>query len=450
MLGRILVVDDVVTNRIVLKGRLAEAFYQPLLAADGKSCLRMARSERPDLILLDPALPDIGGIEVLEQLRRDPVACAIPVIVVAPEDGPALRIAAFRAGADDVLTRPLEDQVLLARLRNLIAARKGIEDLAPDPAFGLHEQAADFMPGGMIGIVATSPDRAEALRRQLAFHMRCHIATLDRETAFGGATAPDIYVIDAGAAGDGLQLMSELRCRERVRNAGFCILRRADARPGQIAFALDLGAGDVVAPDVDPAELAVRLHALLRRKAAADRRWATVQDGLRMAVVDPLTGLHNRRYGNARLTEMIEQARITRQPLAVMLADIDRFKRINDGWGHAAGDAVLVEIARRLKSGLGEGGLLARYGGEEFLIAVPGTHLDAAQTIARRICAGIEQKPLLLPGGEKLHVTASIGLTISNAPAHETAGDVVNRADRALLVSKAEGRNQVTVARSAA
>ncbi|MFT4151753.1 MAG: diguanylate cyclase [Paracoccaceae bacterium] len=456
MAGRILVVDDAVTNRIVLKAKLAAACYQPLLAGGGAGCLRLARQERPDAILLDLMLPDMAGTAVLEQLRADPVTRDIPVVVVSASEDRADRLAAFRAGADDFIAKPVDEQFLLARLRSLIAARAAVEGFSPDMALGLAEPAADFIRPGVIALVADRAEEAAALRGLLQPHLSGRMVTLaPGEALMDDSVMPDAYVIaaDLGGTGGGLRLMSDLRSRAAGRHAGICILHpagRADLAP----MALDLGASDVIAAGGDPGELAARLKAVLRRKAAVDRMRASVQDGLRLAMTDSLTGLHNRRYGVSQLAAIARLADDRHQPFAVMVVDIDHFKRVNDNWGHAAGDAVLIEVARRLKSALREGDLLARFGGEEFLIAIPEMTLEPARAIAERLCAAVEELPIPLPEGGDLRITVSIGLAIGNArprvPLHEPVNEIVNRADRALLVSKSEGRNQVTVARSAA
>ena len=129
MSGKILIVDDVATNRIVYKVKLGAACYAPILAADGRGCLAMARQEKPDLILLDLVLPDMPGTEVLRRLRADPATASVPVVVFSAEDDAAVRLEALGAGADDFLLKSVDDQTLLARLRNLLREREAIAEL---------------------------------------------------------------------------------------------------------------------------------------------------------------------------------------------------------------------------------------------------------------------------------------------------------------------------------
>ena len=155
----------------------------------------------------------------------------------------------------------------------------------------------------------------------------------------------------------------------------------------------------------------------------------------------------------AQLQAIAERAMAAGSSFAVMVADLDRFKVVNDRWGHLAGDAVLVEVAKRLRNTLRAGDLLARIGGEEFLIALPDITLAEARNIAERLCAAVQDQPIAC-GTVDLQITASIGLAISEGGAPPDQIDsvtaMVDRADRALMRSKSAGRNQVTISRSAA
>lgn len=463
MSGKILIVDDVATNRIVFKVKLGAACYQPILAADGASCLRLAQEAAPDLILLDLTLPDMPGIEVLQRLRDHPASRDIPVVVLSALPDPEARLAALRAGADDFLTKPIDDATLMARLRNLLRAREAAAELgqreAPIHALGLAEDRAPFEGPGMVALVANRAETALRWRRDLIAVVPDRIVVLSREEALaeGGmdtGDVADIFVIDTdlGQAGGGLRLMSELRSRAPTRHAAICIVHPAGA-VDTAAMAYDLGADEQVDTGMDPREMGVRLRGLLRRKRAADRLRASVQDGLRLAVIDPLTGLYNRRYAIPQLAAIAEHAHKSSAGLAVMVIDLDRFKTVNDRWGHAAGDAVLAEVARRLSDNLRSDDLLARIGGEEFLVALLTTGLPQARATAERLCEAVQEQPIALPCGGSLSVTVSIGLAISDRgrpPRMEPVTEVVNRADRALLAAKSNGRNKVTISRSAA
>ncbi len=466
MSGKILIVDDVATNRIVLKVKLAAACYHPLMADDGESCLRLSRDEDPDLILLNDTLPDMTGVDVLMRLRAAPETRDIPIIFLSAVVDTETRRGALLEGADDFLQKPLDDQILMARIRSLVRNRTASGTVGRNETalnvLGMAEASPEFEMPGVVALVANRPETAMAWRRDLSEFMSDRLVIMSREEALAdsldGAVQPDIFVleVDLDHQNGGLRLMSDLRSRALTRHAAICIVspdRLPDSTAEAAVMAFDLGANEVVTASVDPHEWGLRLKKLLRRKRAADRMRASVQEGLRASVIDPLTGLHNRRYAMPYLSGIAERAQAADLPYAVLVIDLDRFKAVNDHWGHTAGDSVLVEVAARLSANLREGDLLARVGGEEFLVGLPDTGLSAAQLIAERLCKAVKATPVRTPSGAVIKVTVSIGLAVGNAQpknATESSADVIDRADHALLIAKSAGRNQVTISQTAA
>ena len=464
MHGRILIVDDIATNRILYRARLAAAFYEPLLAASGAECLTVAMAQQPDLILLDLHLPDLSGHDVLRCLRANPATRDILVIVLTSTPDSAVRLAAFAAGADDVIGKPAGDAVLLARVRNLMRAKAGVdfpagEALAP----GFTEPAATFERKATVAVVAGRDDRGRRLQLDLADALGCPLIVLSRPQALaeagmaeagpGPSTVPDVFIVqDDGSDTTGtLRFLSELKSHQATRHSAVCVLGRS-GEGDEAAIAFDLGADDVVGSDVTAAELAMRTRGLIRRKRRGDLKRARIEDSLRLAMIDPLTGLYNRRYALPQLAAIAVRARETGSHFAVMAVDLDRFKLVNDRHGHGAGDQVLVEVSRRLTENLRASDLLARFGGEEFLVALPDAGMPLARTVAERLCQAVEERPIRLASGIGLTVTVSIGVAVSDGSGarHATAAEVIEAADLALRDSKVSGRNQVTFRRSAA
>ncbi len=171
---------------------------------------------------------------------------------------------------------------------------------------------------------------------------------------------------------------------------------------------------------------------------------------LRSGFTDVLTGWNNRRYLAVRLGEELARARRERTGLVCLMLDIDHFKRVNDTWGHAAGDAVLRELAQRIESQVRASDVAARYGGEEFVVLLPDTNVEAAGKLAERIRHEIAAAPIELPSGESVTITVSIGIAeVSPAPDArdlKTLGDsLIARADVALYAAKSAGRDRVMV-----
>jgi two-component system cell cycle response regulator len=458
--GKILIVDDVATNRIVLKVRLASAYYETLQAAHGSEALLVARQARPDLVLLDIELPDMSGIEVCAALKSDPVTRDIPVVMITAFQDSGRRIAALRAGAEEVYWKPVDEHVLLARIRSLLRARVAREHLGIQEdsyrELGFAEPVSDFGSPALVALIASKAETAIGWKRALQPHMQDRLVVLDRDGALsdpGTGKAPDLFLIETSQTrpGEGLRLMSELRSRPATRHAAVCLMLPEDARDLS-ATALDLGASDLIAADAEAAEIAVRLKAQLRRKRQGDRLRSTVADGLRLAMIDPLTGLHNRRFGLPQLAQIVARANRSGREFAVLVIDLDRFKSVNDTLGHAAGDAALREVAQRLKAGLRPGDLVARIGGEEFLAVLPEVDSDSAQAIAERLRRMVADEAIQLPDGRRVLLTLSIGLAMGGGidRTTETPDSLMAKADRALMTAKAEGRNQVTFNRCAA
>jgi two-component system cell cycle response regulator len=290
----------------------------------------------------------------------------------------------------------------------------------------------------------TAPDQAERLKAMLESRLDVKVATVStaQDTfRFIAGQAPEAVVLDAlNFRGSTTDLCAALRQRPETRSAA--LLTMVDADDVKAAAAcLDAGANDYVMWPFDPAELTSRLRTQLRYKAHADFLRNSVRDGLRLAVTDPLTGLRNRRYMDAHVRRMIEQARETGSGLSMLAFDLDKFKSVNDRYGHAAGDAVLAEFARRLVANTRSVDLVARIGGEEFVVTMPDAGLDAARSAAERVRAAVEKDSFPFER-QRIPVTVSVGVA-SLRPGDADGAGLLARADSALFIAKSAGRNRV-------
>jgi len=458
MPGRILVVDDVATNRIVMKVRLADACYEVLQADGGRAALDIARRQRPDLILLDLVMGDMDGIAVCQALKSDPETAEIPIIMVTAARNSEEKLRALKASANEFLPKPLDELTLLARVRSLLRARETTKEIAlrdsTRRALGFCDAAQEFDQAGRVALIAARREQALAWKNALKSHLSAELSVMTRAEALAlpdTGARPDLFVIaaDLDRAGAGLRLLSDLRTRTATRHSAVLMVVPETARE-DAAMALDLGANDLVTAPFDPPEMALRLVTQLKRKHQADRLRASVKDGLRMAVTDSLTGLFNRRYAMPHLQHIAERATETGRSFAVMLLDLDRFKTVNDRHGHSAGDAVLQQVARLLTDNLRAVDLIARIGGEEFLIVLPETTPEQASQSAERLRRKIGGAPIALPDGAgSLRVSASIGVAMGNRQFNRV-DDLMVRADEALYAAKSDGRNKVAINSSAA
>lgn len=451
MSGRILIVDDLATNRMLLRLHLARAFYDVVEATDAESALRIAREAPPDLTLIDVILPGVNGYELCRRFKDDPRTTHIPVVMITALGAQTDRVAALEAGADDFLSKPINTTALFARIRALLRMKAMTDELR------LREEtmrelsitppeAADDMVENARVYGLTAAEDGEALRGLVPPGMDFTLVT-DAHEALRAATArpPEAMLIDSrGLPDDSPDFITALRARPEIRGAALLSIVEDDAEFVKAAAALDAGANDYLMRPLDASELGARLRTQLRRKAYQDRLRATVNDGLKLAVTDALTGLRNRRYLDAHLARMMHAARHGEEPLCVLMFDLDRFKAVNDTRGHNAGDMVLQQFAKRLLHNTRSVDLVARSGGEEFVVVMPDADLRDARTAAERVRQAVEKPSFDVGRGEALRMTVSVGVA-----AMLRAGDdptaLLERADAALYQSKELGRNRVTL-----
>lgn len=486
MNGLVLIVDPIATNRIVLRSALESANYCVLCADGPTDAMALLNEAQPDLILLglDAGLPEVldfcrrmtrsGVIESLMTtfgLDRDARRRPTPIIGICGPDRPAMRLSVLKAGATDVLDKPVCAGLLLARIRSILRSRDAIDDFASVEEYSQGFADADEEFDGPRHIIVLSA-RESALRPALE---AATIAMPDRVEFLAPGedlpeyAAPDLFLIDGVGAhlssGDLLRLLSDLRSSPAGRHAAQLAILPAE-EPDLAATALDLGANDVVSHMVSTAELAIRIRNVLRQKGQVDRMRNKVRNGLRAAITDPLTGLYNRRYAMAQLSRLAERSAISGQRFATMMIDIDHFKSVNDQFGHSAGDKVLRGVAQILREQVEPRGIVGRIGGEEFLIAFPDTSEAEAQSLADRLRRSVAEQPIsvtrtaLLGDADRIgsvlrsnvSVTLSVGVALGGAEACSEAGitGLYARADAALYAAKTAGRNTVTLSTSAA
>jgi two-component system cell cycle response regulator len=454
MPGRILVVDDIATNRAVMRARLGARYYETLEAESGAEAIEIAQREQPDLVLLDVMMPEMDGFETCERLKFAPETLHIPVVMVTALDGREDRLRGLYVGADDFLTKPCEDMALFTRVSSLLRMKLMVDELRlrheTSRQLGLSDTATaetgmNYGNFSML-MVCNQPELSDPAIAGIRSRLGCAAEITRGERAARALLASnrfDVCLIGPRLAdGTPMALASHLRTRPETRQAAVMMVFEAEEQAKAHA-AMEMGVADFLTAPPDFAELTARLKIQLRRKHYADKLRSAVQDSLVLAVTDPLTGLYNRRYANNHLQHLIQRHRPDGNGLAAMVLDLDRFKSINDTHGHGTGDDILREFARRLRENVRGVDLVSRIGGEEFLVIMPDIFADDAIRVAERVRAAIEDLPFAAPGG-RLPVTVSVGLAFHRL--NEPGADLVRRADIALYQSKNGGRNRVTLA----
>lgn len=452
MTARVLVVDDVRSNRKLLQTRLSLEYFEVLAATNGPDAIAICQKGECDIVLLDVKMPGMDGFEVCRRLRTSRETAHLPIVLLTALDRPADRVRGLDSGADDFLTKPVDEIALIARVRSLVRLKFSIDELHARAAHSAEAGAAgpaqalelDASERGRLLLVDEQRNSSERIVSAVSPYHDVTLATDPAEAlAMAREEAIDLMIVSLGSgAFDGLRLCSQIRSHQRTRVLPILLIADADDRP-KVLRGLELGVNDYLTRPIDRNELLARVRTNVRQKRYADRLRQSVQQSIEMALYDALTGLNNRRSLERRLPAMIEIARQRGAPLTMMVLDIDHFKRVNDTYGHDVGDLVLKGFAAQLLETVRSGDLICRLGGEEFVVAMPGVDATEAARIAERARRTTESRDFGLGG-----VSGAVSITVSIGLAQWREGwdqaQLYRRADRALYLSKAAGRNRVT------
>ncbi|HYC14683.1 MAG TPA: response regulator, partial [Stellaceae bacterium] len=368
MSARVLVVDDVEVNVKLLEAKLASEYFHVIPANSGAMALQLAKRERPDIVLLDVMMPQMDGFEVCRRLKADPDTADIPVVMVTALSDTSERVRGLEAGADDFLTKPVSDIALFSRVRSLVRLKRMTDEWRlREETYGRLAALADreakaaeeTQPAGIV-VLEDRPLSAQRIIETLSANRVVH-APKSADVLAQASAEIELFVLALSEREDTLRLVADLRAEEATRTAPILLIGEAEELP-RLSKGLDLGATDYLIRPIDRNELIARVRTQIRRRRLQERLRETYQRSLSMALTDSLTGLYNRRYLMAHLEGLMARAAAGALGPAVLMIDVDRFKTINDSSGHASGDAVLCEVARRASRYLRAFDLVARYG----------------------------------------------------------------------------------------
>jgi two-component system, cell cycle response regulator len=452
MTARVLVVDDVPANVRLLEARLSAEYFDVMTATAGAEALAICERAECDLVLLDVMMPDMDGFEVCRRIKRSPASQHIPVVMVTALDQAGDRVAGLEAGADDFLTKPVSDLILIARVRSLARLKMMTDELrmraVTSKEIGLENPAREAVTddgrGAHILIVDDRQSSYDRMAQTLSAEHTVDVETEPRQAVFQAAdNAYDLAIVSLGLENyDGLRLCSHIRSLERTRNLPLLAIAEADDN-AKLMRGLEIGVNDYLIRPVDKNELLARVRTQVKKRRYTERLRDNVQLSIEAAITDALTGLHNRRYMESHLGTLVEQAAARGKPLSILVLDIDFFKAVNDTYGHSAGDEVLKEFSQRLKKAVRGIDLACRYGGEEFVVVMPDTDIGVATMVAERLRRRIASEPFPINQNSRtVQATISIGIAAMHS-CDDKAADIVKRADQALYRAKRDGRNRV-------
>ncbi|MCP4902496.1 MAG: diguanylate cyclase [bacterium] len=468
---RVLVVDDSELTRTVLRRELTEAGFNVAEACDGAEGAAAALQTRPDVVVTDLEMPVMNGFQLSRLLKNDPSTAYIPIVILTSHTESASKFWGFDSGADAYVTKDEASSSLGGVLRHLV-------DASERP-----EVEEEHLGAGAIDVLARVAQQLDAGLMEAKLLNRVLEIGVDK----GGlvsAVRTLLALFDTFIDAD-LFAMAVLE-NESVRAH---LYRPTDSKSGmglrEVTRFLKatLGAPDAVVEavqidgtldDKEPdlkMEDAFRIDFALRQARGCLALWprnaeefeglpkelllkvlppaGLVIDNVRLAehlwelsTHDELTGLLNHRAIIAKLSEEMERRERYGSSCSVILGDVDKFKNINDTYGHPVGDVVLREVAKRLQLALRTTDAIGRYGGEEFLIVLPNSDDEHARQAARRLCEGLRNEAFEeIESGITIRVTASFGV----ASAEELAADASDRdllslADSRLYKAKSAGR----------
>ncbi|MGV8830730.1 MAG: PleD family two-component system response regulator [Devosia sp.] len=451
MTARVLIVDDIPTNVRLLEARLSAEYYDVVTASSGPEALAICDSQDIDIVLLDVMMPDMDGFEVCRRLKNNPKTQHVPVLMITALDQSSDRVRGLEVGADDFLTKPVDDVQLMARVKSLVRLKSLTDELRARAMTGQQMAIEDALramdtintAGGSILIIDTDERHAERIKSYLTPEHDVDILTTPADAVFQvtGAQYELALVAMSLTDFDPLRVCSQMRTLEHTRNLPI-ILIADDADKPKVIRALDLGVNDFISRPVERNELAARVRTQIRRHRYGLELRQSVNNTMALAVTDDMTGLYNRRYFDRHLGVMMTKARELKRDMALMILDIDHFKAVNDSYGHDIGDAVIREFSARLKRNIRGIDLACRFGGEEFVVLMPDTDFRQAEAVAERVRQSIGDRGFEVGAARPLSVTVSAGVTL-NESATDTPELLIKRADVALYRAKREGRNRV-------
>ncbi|SEF93103.1 PleD family two-component system response regulator [Bosea lathyri] len=458
MSARVLIVDDIITNVKLLEAKLSAEYFGVVTALNGLEALAICERGEADIVLLDVMMPGMNGFEVCRRLKSEATTAHIPVVMVTALDQPSDRLQGLDAGADDFLTKPLDDTALFARVRSLVRLKSMTDELRnralASRRLGIADPlAAAALETGLNGRILLVEDRPSVTERLQSALSAFHSVEVEPDPHQALVRAVegefDSVLVSLDLKGhDGLRLCSQLRSLERTRNISVLMMGETEDR-ARILRGLEIGAHDFLIRPIDRNELLARVRTQVRRKRFTEKLRDSVQSSMEMAVMDQLTGLHNRRFMDSRMAVMFDESALRARSLAMLVLDVDHFKVVNDSWGHDAGDEVLREFADRVRACTRGIDLVARMGGEEVVVVLPDTTLDAAYAVAERIRERVEMEPFAIHNNSNaIPVTVSIGVA-SRRAGDVSSAEMMKRADDAVYRAKASGRNRVIVANAA-
>ena len=443
---RILVVDDSQLIRMQIREDLEEGGYEVIEAKNGlEAIIHAASPAPPDLITLDIEMPKMNGFETCRKLRDARYSRFIngedhrvPIIFITGNDTIEDRKKGFEMGAVDFIAKPFQKGEILSVANKI---------LNPPLIFmGIHALVADD------NIVARKIASLCLSREGIEDH-EAEDGKQACEIMHKAGAKMDIVITDLVMPNmDGMQLCRHIRQDLGRKNIPIIVLT-ATSDLSEILEVFKVGASDYLVKPFAKEELLARINVHIERNKVNRELRETIkllkeanEKVEKMSILDTLTGCYNRGYLSKQIEMEIKRSIRYGKPLSIILSDIDHFKKVNDSFGHQAGDTVLIRFVEIIKSVIrSDMDWIARFGGEEFLIILPETTVSNAEIVAEKLRRMVSHEPICSED-VPISITSSFGVagidpgTQSIPPSFE---QMLKIADKNLYLAKKEGRNKV-------
>ena len=448
MTATVLIVDDLEPNVKLLEAKLLAEYYTVFTANNGSTALEVLAQNKIDIVLLDVMMPGMDGFETCKKIKENPETTHIPVVMVTALSELEDRVKGLESGADEFLTKPINDTALFARVRSLARMKTVIDELKLRNTINAELGATvvelkDNFSESKILLFDDDVIQAKNVKEQLAdlSGQVKVLASLDEIDALG-VFIPDLVIISCQIdAIDPLRIAVMLRSKPNFKNSVLMMLAEEENIP-MVIKGMELGINDYFMYPVDKSELKARVRTQLRRKQYQDNLRTELEESVDLSTKDGLTGVFNRRYFDIHVRQMVQKSQETKKPICIMMFDMDHFKQVNDTYGHPAGDAVLKTLATVLKSSFRITDLITRYGGEEFIVLLNNIDLQTCLQVAEKTRSLIEATAFVIPAPIGIiHKTTSIG--VAEYHQGDTVEEFVSKVDKALYEAKETGRNKV-------
>ncbi|MGI0483232.1 diguanylate cyclase [Geminocystis sp. CENA526] len=448
----ILIVDDQPANLRVLSKMLEGKNYKVKKAPDGESAIIAAQSNPPDLILLDILMPDMDGYTVCQQLKSNPKTKHIPVIFISALSDVFDKIKAFEVGGIDYITKPFQEEEVIARITSQLTIQTQRK---------LLEKEQELIKKEQENLKQEIRQRKEA--EAILYQSRALISSILNASLDGIAALEAVRDTQSGE-------IKDFRCIVVNPVTAQIFNSQPEDLTGKLVFKKFI---NKIQPNLFPAFIKVvesgkSLEQDIRYNHKTGQKWfhfiavklgdgfsVTVRDITvrkklelklsKLATVDGLTGVYNRHFFDKTLTQEWQRCGREKQPLSLILCDVDYFKPYNDFYGHQPGDKCLIKVAKTIDNFLKRSSdFLARYGGEEFAIILPNTPLEKAVILAEKLRQEIEKLKILHKKSQvSKYITLSLGVASVIPSGDSSIESLIKMADNALYHAKESGRNQV-------